>query len=75
MRDRECERKKLCPISKKTIRLSRVKMNGCAALDNRSDSRYNAIKRSVIRPLENTNFRSVLHSAFGVYTKFGIQPR
>jgi len=36
--------------------LSRVEINGFAALDNRPVFRYNAIKRSVIRPLENKIF-------------------
>ena len=63
-----------CPISKKRSGCQGSRWTAAPPLTT-AVFRYNAIKRSVSRPLENINFRTVLHSAFGVYTKFGIQPK
>ena len=54
--------------------MSRVEMNGCAALDIMLRQCYYANRRHRTKPLPPLYILILFCTGFGVYTKFGIEP-
>ena len=54
--------------------MSRVEMNGCAALDIRLRQSYYANRRHRTKPLPPLYILILFCTGFGVYTTFGSEP-